>query len=179
LKELLVDNQTTQFLPFHAINEFMLDDYRLSVIRSTLSGLSGMPAEYREPVERLTKKFVQVPGFRISVKAPLLLRLKPTVDAFIKQPLMAVAILAAWAQSELDLRQQVYDLLASRGWEMLPADADRTKLPGFLPSWPKDENFEQIIAAFKESNPAMEASDNDISLMTVWLSGRLPYQTQS
>ena len=172
-----MDNQTAQYLPFHAINEFMLDDYRSSVIRSTLNGLSSMPAEYREPVERLTKRFVQVPGFRISVKAPSSLRLKPTVDAFIKQPLMAAAILAAWAQSKPDLRQQVYDLLASRGWEMIPAEADRTKLPGFLPSWPKDESFELIIAAYKEKYPLAETSDNDISLMTVWLSGRLPYQT--
>ena len=40
-------NKTAQFLPFHAVNEFMRDDYRLEVIRSTLNALPGLPENYR------------------------------------------------------------------------------------------------------------------------------------
>jgi hypothetical protein len=172
-----MDNKTTQFLPFHAINEFMRDDYRAIVIRSTLHSLSGLPEEYRDPVDRLTKKNVQVPGFRISTKAPVPLRLKPTIDAFAKHPQMAAAIISAWAEVHNGLRTQVHDLLAARGWEILPPEADRTKLPGFIPSFPKEEDFEKLTTAFKEKYPTIEASDDDISLMIVWVGGRLPFQS--
>ena len=62
---------------------------------------------------------------------------------------------------------------------MLPVEADRTQLPGFIPSFPKEEDFEKLILAFKEKYPAIEASDDDISLMIVWVSGRLPFQSPS
>ena len=75
------------------------------------------------------------------------------------------------------LRQQVYDLLVALEWEILPSEADRTKLPGFLPSWEAGQDFDFIYQKFQEKYPAEAASKNDVSLMTVWLSGRLPYQT--
>jgi hypothetical protein len=70
----------------------------------------------------------------------------------------------------------VYDLLVARGWELLPPEADRTVLPGFLTKWPKGETFEVLNEVFLKMYPGTQASDDDISLMVVWLSGRLPYQ---
>jgi hypothetical protein len=174
-----MDNKTTRFLPFHAINEFMRDDYRAIVVRSTLNALSTLPAEFRDPIDQLTKRNVQVPGFRISTKAPVALRLKPTIDAFIRQPQMAAAILLAWSEVHSGLRSQVHELLVSRGWEILPPETDRTRLPGFMPSWPKEEDFEKLIIAFKAHYLETDAVDDDISLMVVWISGRLPYQSPS
>jgi hypothetical protein len=174
-----MDDKTTQFLPFHAINEFMRDDYRSQVIRSTLNVLSTLPAEYRDPVDRMTKKNVQVPGFRISTKAPVSLRLKPTIDSFAKNPQMSAAILSAWAETHQSLRSQVHELLATRGWEILPPEADRAKLPGFIPNFPEDEDFEKLIIGFKEKYPLLDTSDDDISLMVVWVSDRLPYHSAS
>ncbi len=66
---------------------------------------------------------------------------------------MAAAILSAWAEIHSGLRSQVHELLASRGWEILPPEADRTRLPGFIPSWPKEEDFEKLITAFKDTYP--------------------------
>jgi hypothetical protein len=170
-----MDNRTAQFLPFHAINEFMRDDYRATVIRSTLNVISTLPSEYREPVDRLTKRYVQVSGFRISTKAPIPLRLKPTIDAFVKHPQMAAAILSAWAEAHADLRIQVHELLTTRGWEILPPKADRTRLPGFIPNFPKEDDFEKLTLTFKEKYPSTDVGDDDISLMVVWIGGRLPY----
>ena len=174
-----MDDKTTQFLPFNAINEFMRDDYRSQVIRSTLNVLATLPAEHRDPVDRLTKRNVQVPGFRISTKAPVPLRLKPTIDAFVNNPQMAAAILSAWAEMHSGLRNQVHELLSTRGWEILPPEADRSKLPGFFPNFPIEEDFEKLILSFKEKYPSTEASDDDISLMVVWVGGRLPFQSPS
>jgi hypothetical protein len=164
------------FLPFHALNEFMLDDYRLEVIRSTLQALPNLPQTLREPVDQLTRKIVRVPGFRNGLKAPTQLKVRPMAEAFQKSPELVVAILAAWAEAHADLRQMVYDLLISRNWQILPADADRTVLPGFLTKWPKGEDFDMLNQAFSAMYPEVEIASNDVSLMIVWLSGRLPYQ---
>jgi hypothetical protein len=47
-------------------------------------------------------------------------------------------------------------------------------LPGFLTTWPRAEEFEVLVKAFREQHPDTPASDDDISLMVAWLSGRLP-----
>jgi hypothetical protein len=171
-----MDDQTAQFLPFHAVNEFMRNDYRLEVIRNTLGALAALPDGFRIPIDQLTRSIVQVPGFRNSAKAPLGKRVKPTAEAFENNSHMAAAILSAWAEAHPDLRQQVYDLLVERQWEVLPPEADRTQLPGFMITWPKGEDFEQLIKAFIEKYPVAGVNHDDVSLMVVWISVRLPYQ---
>ena len=164
------------FLPFHALNEFMTPEYRLEVIRGVLSAQPGLPDSLRHPIDKLTGKLVKIPGFRNSLKAPTPLRIKPTVEAFEKSPNLVAAILSAWAENHADLREKVFTLLESRKWDILPINADRSKLPGFLTIWPQNENFDVLNQAFREIFPEFEAPNNDVSLMVVWLSGRLPYQ---
>ena len=170
------ENKQARFLPFHAINEFMRPDFRTEVVRATLLALPGLPDDRRSQIEKITRRAVKVPGFRNSAKAPASLRVKPTAEAFEKNAGLVAAILSGWSESHPELRGQVSDLLAERGWEILPADADRTKLPGFLTRWPKGEDFETLTAAFVERYPDSESGSDDVSLMVVWLSGRLPYE---
>lgn len=173
-----MDTKKARFLPFHAINEFMRPDYRLTVVRAALQAAPSMPEELRQPLDRLVKKAVKVPGFRDGSKAPTPLKVRPAAEAFEKSPDLVGAILAIWAQSLPELRQQVHDLLVEKGWEILPAEANRAKLPGFMTVWPKGQNFEALNQAFHQKYPAVEASSDDISLMVVWISGRLPYATE-
>ena len=172
-----MDNKKAAFLPYHAINEFMTDEYRAEVIRTTLHALPTLPGDISSAVDHLTKKYVTVPGFRNSAKAPTALKIKPLSESFAKHPDLVAAILAAWCVSKPELRQRIYDLLISLDWEILPPDADRRKLPGFLPEWPPGQDFGYLANKFREVYPTVAIPDNDISLMCVWLSGRLPYQT--
>lgn len=169
-------DKKVSFLPFHALNEFMTSEFRQEVVRTTLTVLPNLPERHRNAVNKLSNKLVKIPGFRNSLKAPTSLRTKPTVEAFEKSPALVAAILAAWEEVHVDLRQKVYALLQKRGWELLPIDADRTQLPGFLTVWPREENFDSINQAFTNAYADDPASSNDVSLMVVWLSGRLPYQ---
>jgi len=171
-----MDDQTAEFLPFHAVNEFMRNDFRLEVVRAALHALPELPMNFRVPIDQITRMIVQVPGFRNSAKAPISKRVKPTADAFEKSPHLVAAILSAWSEAHPELRQQVYDLLVERKWELLPPEADRTQLPGFIPSWPEAENFELLTHAFAQKYPSTNANTDDISLMIVWLSVRLPYK---
>lgn len=170
-----MNEKKAQFLPFHALNEFMRPDYRQEVVRATLAALPNLPEDLRGEIDRLIKKHVRVPGFRNSAKAPTPVKVKPTAESFEKSPALVAAVLSAWSAAHPELRQQVHDLLSERNWELLPPEADRTKLPGFMIRWPKGEDFDVLNNAFKEKFPESNASSDDVSLMVVWISTRLPY----
>jgi hypothetical protein len=169
-------NQSVELLPFHAINQFMRNDFRLSVVRSTLSALPNLPGNNRATIDRLTKKYVKVPGFRHSDKAPTAVKAIPLAEAFEKRPELAAAVMAAWVENHIDLRQKVYDFLTNRAWEVLPLEADRIKLGGFFITWPKDEDFETLGQAFKEKNPEDAYTADEVLLMIVWITMHLPYE---
>lgn len=193
-------NKQTEFLPFHAINEFMRADFRLNVVRDTLNSLPNLSEEHNTRINRLIKKLIKVPGFRNSEKAPAMLKIIPTSKSFEKSPELVAAILSAWAELNSDLALRVFNMLIDRGWSTLstekpfsvdmiskellqnwpifPLDFDRTKLPGFYIRWPKGEDYENLYNQFKEVNSDIDASIDKVSLMAVWLSLRLPYQME-
>lgn len=172
------EQQDVNYLPYHAINEFMLDEYRLEVISTALRSLPKLPEAQRHALEAQIRYSVQVPGFRNSAKAPPQMKVKPAEKAFEKNPALAAGILAAWAEARSELRQQTYDLLIERGFEILPLEADRASLPGWLTVWPKDQDFDAIYSAYSERYPDAGTKKDDVSLMAIWLSGRLPYQIE-
>ncbi len=167
-----MDEKKVRFLPFHAINEFMLDEYRQQVIQIALGG------DMRPALTTLIKRFVQVPGFRNSAQAPLALKVRGLAKVFQTNADVVAQVLSAWADANHELRGQMVDLLTERKWEFLPPEADRTRLPGFLTVWPKEETFETLIAAYRQKYPDASAHEYDISLMAVWLGGRLPVDTE-
>jgi hypothetical protein len=171
-------SKQVSFLPFHALSRFMRDDYRQTVVRTAMNALPDLPDELRSAIDKQTKRHVTVPGFRNSIKAPTALKIRSMNEAFEKRADLVGVILAAWAETQAELRQQVYDLLTERSWEVLPLEADRTKLPGFLTRWPANEDFDVINEAFKEKYPESVITPDDISLMAVWISTRLPLETE-
>ncbi len=190
--------EKTEFLPFHAINEFMRPDFRLTVIRDTLTNQSNLDDSHANMLNQQIKKRVTVPGFRNSDKAPALIKVLPTSKAFEKFPDLVAAVLSCWAESQSELREQVYTLLKGRNWPMLtgtdnldlsslsmdllkawpvfPLNTERSKLPGFYTHWPKGEEFETLYSAFTTLFPQANSSIDKVSLMAVWLTMRLPYQ---
>lgn len=190
--------EKTEFLPFHAINEYMRPDFRLKVIRDTLNAQSTLDEHLSNELNQHIKKNVSIPGFRSSDKAPALVKVVPTSKAFEKNPELVAVILSAWAEINSDLREQVYSVLESLNWKLLsdseidlspsfisealkdwpifPMNLNRTKLPGFYTHWPKSKDFEVIYSKFNELFPDSEASIDKVSLMSVWLAMRLPYQ---
>jgi len=191
-----MDNKQ-QFLPFNAINEFMRPDFRLSIIREVLNNLTTIPTEQASAVANITRRVVKVPGFRNSEKAPPLVKVMPMVKSFEKSAELVAVILSAWAAVHSDLLDQVHSLLKHRNWPVVEADEDisfstissalinewpilppgidRKRLPGFLPRWPKGEDFETLFTSYIELFPSGEASIDQVSLMAVWLALRLPY----
>ncbi len=170
-----MDDKQVQFIPFNGINEFMLNDYRLHVIQQVLAGIDRLPGERRSAINSLVRRHVQVPGFRNSVQAPSGVKARACVTVFERRAEMTAHILQGWSELHPELRQKVYDFLKAREWEMLPPDADRTKLPGFMVVWPAGQTYDVLDAAFAEMYPAETIELNDLRLMIVWVANRLPY----
>ena len=186
-----------KFYPYNAINEFMRPDFRLSVIRDVLSNVDKLPPELASDLAHLTRKSIKIPGFRNSEKAPSLVKVMPMAKEFEKHPEVTAVILSAWAALNSELALQVHTLLKNRNWSfidvekdipftsisseimekwpILPPEMNRTRAPGFLPRWPKGEDFETLYSAYTELYPEGEASIDKVSLMAVWITLRLPY----
>jgi hypothetical protein len=187
-------NEKVAFLPFHAINEFMRDDFRLSVIRAVLNNISNLSDETQNKLNKQINKHIKIPGFRNPAKSPSPLKLIPTIKAFEKNPDLVAAFLSAWVEGKSELKENIYGLLKLRNWlfyedkynikdilndwRILPIDTDRTLLPGFYSIWPKGENFDLLYEAYSGLYPGTDDSIDTVSLMIVWISMRLPYQVE-
>ncbi len=170
-----MDDKHLQYFPFHTINEFMVSEYRLHVIQTVISNLDHIPGERRSAINGLIKRHIQVPGFRNSTQAPSGLKARSSVSAFERRPEFVANVLQAWSDLKPELRQKVHDFLKGRQWEVLPPEADRSRLPGFLTTWPKGETYDVLGEAFAQAFPDEKVDENDLRLMIVWLAGCLPY----
>ena len=173
------EKSNLEFIPFHAINEFMRSDYRMSLLRSTLLALPNLSPKTQGSINKLTKKHVKVPGFRNSAKAPASVKAVAMVKPFEKQPKLVAEMISAWAELNHELRQQTFDILNGFEWKLLPLAANRARLPGFLTQWPEEEDYDIIYETFTKANAESEYGIDDVSLMAVWISMRLPVEKAS
>ncbi|MCE1254054.1 MAG: hypothetical protein LWX83_10965, partial [Anaerolineae bacterium] len=118
-----MDDKKIAFAPFHAINQFMLPEYRQKVLQTVLSGTDKLSGDQRNLLNGMIRKWVQIPGFRNSALAPAAVKLKGCISAFEKSPQVVALTLTCWTEINKDLAVKVYDLLKQRGWEVLPLEA--------------------------------------------------------
>lgn len=162
------------YLPFHAVNEFMRDDFRLVIIQDVLSHLDHCKVESRSKLIKLINKSIHVPGFRNSSQAPLGIKVKNSQGVFTKSTEFAAAVMECWSQIHIELRKKIYDLLIDTGWKIPGESENRAELPGFQLDWPEEQNFDFFIQAIRQNYSEIQESDDEISLMVVWVGNRLP-----
>jgi hypothetical protein len=165
-----------EFLPFHAINEFMRDDYRLVILNEVLGNQDQIPGDKKAGIGKLIARYVTVPGFRNSNLAPLGRKAKGSVSLFERSSDFVALIVESWRHLHEPLAKVIIEILTEREWaSLLSIEMDRSKLPGFLIHWPKQDTFEILSKAVQEKDPQLQESDDNISLMAVWMGNRLPY----
>ncbi len=169
------ENSKVQYIPFHAINEFMRDDFRNTILHEVFTNFEKLDQEQTSRISRLFKNGVQIPGFRNSHQAPVGVKIRYSNEIFQKSAEFAALIVDCWSQLHKSLGEAVWQLLDNRNWKPLPITTNRTQLPGFLVDWPKEDNFEALIKVLGENNPEIKESDDNISLMVVWVGNKLPY----
>ena len=169
------ENTKAQFLPFNALNEFMRDDYRSAVIQEVFTSLEKLDKEQVIRINRLFAKGVQISGFRNSSLAPTAVRIRHASSFFEKSAEFVALVVNCWSQLHGQLKDAAWKLLDDRNWKPLPIEADRSLLPGFQVDWPKGDTFESMILSLRQGNPEIIESDDNISLMMVWMGNKLPY----
>ena len=169
------DKEKVQYLPFHAVNEFMRDDYRLTILQEVYTSLDQASAIHRQLITRTFAKGVQIPGFRNSSLAPLAIKIKNSTSLFERSADFAATIMECWSNLHPELKKAMFSLLSERDWNPQPLEVDRSLLPGFLTDWPKTDTFDVLIKGIQDTAPEMKESEDNISLMAVWVGNRLPY----
>jgi len=173
------EEEKIQVLPFHAVNEFMREDYRLDVLHEVFSALDQCTPMQKQLILRMFSKNVNVPGFRNSGLAPLSIKIKNSPTLFERSHDFAATIMESWSNLHSELKSAMHALLTERGWTVEALEADRSVLPGFQIDWPKTDNFESLIKGIQGAHPELKESDDNISLMAVWLGNKLPYNLYS
>ena len=164
------------YYPFSAVNDFMRDDYRLTVLNEVFNRLDAVPASQKQLIGRLVSKGVQIQGFRNSNLAPAAMKAKRAATLFENLPHFSGQVLEAWSRLHPALRLEMDSLLTERGWQVMEDNTDLSLLPGFKPGWPKTDTFQVLIDAARVRLPDMQETDDDISLMAVWVGNCLPYE---
>ena len=168
------NEKQAKILPFHAINQFMTDSFRASVLRTVMVNLSSIPNDAQRIIQRAIRTKVKIPGYRKSTRAPAPIQAKGLEDVFKESARLVAAVLSGWSEINLELGKKVYDFLIEEEWEILPLAADRKKLPGFITTWPDVRDFDAMFEAFNNRYPAIEPPINEVILLMVWISTRLP-----
>ncbi|MBI9048303.1 MAG: hypothetical protein JEZ00_02700 [Anaerolineaceae bacterium] len=174
-----MENKEIATLPFHVINEFMVSPYRLGILSQVFEQQKNISTSHSKGIHNIIKSSLKVPGFRNAALAPLPIKVKHAEQIFEKNPEFAKHILAGWYEINPELAKIVFSFLESREWKLLPLKLDRSNLPGILPTWPEKEDFETLTTAFVEAYPEYTDKTDDVTLMIVWISNRLPIEMKN
>jgi len=161
-------------LPLISLNVFLLPDFRREILTTVLNQKDNLPPEIKQEFRQAIKEFVKISGFRNPLAAPQALQVRAMESPFEKESRFVKAILSSWADLKLDLGAKVQSVLPELGFEpndQAPLYPDPEN--AFAVGWPEDLSFEKLADLVKQKTET-DASSNEISLMTVWLTGRLP-----
>ncbi len=165
---------TKEVLSYRAINVFFEREYLEKVLNSVLEGLKALPKEKQQEFNSNFRKYVKVLGFRDPVRAPLSLQINAFVNAFETKEEIIPITLTSWAIINLPFVKQVLKWLESEGWNNLNYDRTYLHNEGFASNWDEQVTFDQIDEDFKKAQPDIDYERNDLILMVLWLSGKLP-----
>jgi len=161
-------------LPLISLNVFLLPDFRREILTTVLYQKDDLSPDNTQELRQAIREFVKISGFRNPLAAPQALQVRAMESPFEKESRFVKAILSSWADINSDLQAKVQAVLPELGFEpndqaLLYPDPENA----FAVGWPEDLSFEKLADLVKQKTET-DASSNEISLMTVWLTGRLP-----
>ena len=161
-------------MPMVSLNVYLLPDFRREVFNKVLRNLEQLSPETRQELTQMIKEFVKISGFRNPLSAPQTLVVRNLEAAFEKESRVVKAVISAWAETEPDLQAALKSSLPELGFpvnEQAPGYPDPEN--AFLPDWPQDLSFDKLADQVRQKTQT-SASNDEIALMAVWLTGQLP-----
>lgn len=161
-------------IPFKAINVYINEDYLETVLKSVLTGYKKLPKQAQIEFVVFLRKYATVLGFRDPSRAPLTLQANALAKAFEKKDEVVVYVLSVWAKVNNKLADEVKSWLSEQGLKDLETEREFAENAGFTRDLPKKLGFDKIEKEFAKANPDSKFERDDLILMVLWISGRLP-----
>lgn len=163
-----------EYLSFKTINVFIERGFLEEILTQILTNLRDLSKENQIEFNQHFKKYVTVLGFRNPKHAPLPLQVKAFATAFEEKEEVIPFTLSTWAKIKDDLANAVLKWLQSENWDDLALVRNFDDDQGFKNDWPDDLSLDTVIEDYQKDHADMEVSKDDLTLMILWVSGRLP-----
>jgi hypothetical protein len=163
-----------EMLSYKAINVYIEQDYLEKVMGDVLTGVKKLPKQDQIDFSRFMRKYVNILGFRDPSRAPRPLQINALTKAFEEKDEVVPVTLTAWAKINKKLAKQVKSWLDGEGWKDLETERDFEENGGFAAEWPKKLTFDKLVKNFEKANPDAKFDRDDLILMVLWISGKLP-----
>ena len=162
--------------PYKAINVYLEREYLEQLLEWVLKHKETLSKQ--EVIEFIDefRKHVTILGFRNPVRAPITLQVNAYASAFEQKDDVIPFTLSTWAKTQPDLAEKVKLWLVDEGWDNLALERQFDENEGFNNNWPDKLSFDELVEKFTKANPDFKFSRNDLILMVLWISGRLPNQ---
>lgn len=161
-------------IPFKAINVYINEDYLESVLKSVLTGYKKLSKKAQIEFTVFLRKYVTVLGFRDPSRAPLPLQVNALAKAFEEKDEVVPYVLSTWTKVNKKFTGQVKSWLEDQGLKNLATEREYAEGTGFTQDLPKKYGFDKLEKGYKKDNPESKFDRDDLILMVLWISGRLP-----
>lgn len=163
-----------EMLSYKAINVYIEQDYLEKVMGTVLTGVKKLPKQDQIDFSRFMRKYVKILGFRDPSRAPLPLQINALTTAFEEKDEVVPFTLSVWAKVNKKLAKQVKTWLDGEGWKDLDTAREYSEDGGFVAEWPKKLTFDKLVKDFQKTDPDAKFDRDDLILMVLWVSGKLP-----
>jgi hypothetical protein len=163
-----------EMLSYKTINVFIEQDYLEKIMGNILSGVKKLPKQDQIDFSRFMRKYVNILGFRDPSRAPLPLQINALTKSFEEKDEVIPVTLSVWAKINKKLAKQVKAWLDDEGWKDLESERAYEEGDGFMADWPKKLTFDKLVKNFQKANPDAKFDRDDLILMVLWISGKLP-----
>lgn len=161
-------------VPFKAINVYINQDYLESIMKVVLTGYKKLSKQQQIDFTRFLRKYVTILGFRDPSRAPLSLQINALAKAFEEKDEVVPYVLSIWATINKKLAADVQTWLEEKKFDNLAAERAYAEDAGFTPDFPEKMTFDKLEKDFAKANPDAKYERDDLILMVLWISGRLP-----
>jgi len=165
---------TIETVPFKAINVYVNQDYLESILTAVLTDYKKLSKDQQIEFTRFLRKYVTILGFRDPARAPLSLQVNALAKAFEEKDEVVPYVLSIWAKTHEALAADVKAWLEEKKFENLATEREYAEGAGFTPDFPEKLSFDKLEKDFAKANPDAKYERDDLILMVLWISGRLP-----
>lgn len=161
--------------PMVALNVYMTPEFRRQLLSEVLKRLGTLEPTTRDQLASYIKEKIKVSGFRNSLNAPIGLTLRSMETLFENDSNFDSYVLAAWMELFGQQTNVISEFLPKLGFTMISQVEQRNNPEkSFAVGWPKGITYDSLFLSMKEKINDLVLNKDELALITIMLTGRLP-----